>query len=209
MSLKSYIVGQFRKPTGLLGALAGRIMANRPSNRQRNAATVALMDLVSDSRVLEIGCGPGLALELCTGIVTGGRIVGLDHSATMIRQAEKRIKKAGHRGRVEFFLGGAERLAQWTDAFDRVYSLNVVQFIADKPALFAAIRAALAPGGRVFTTYQPRVSNDPTAASAEMALRLEAVLNEAGFVGIERHDIAVEGEPAFCISARKPDPEAG
>ncbi len=102
MSLKSVIVAQFGKPSGLLGSLAGRIMARRPSNRFRNARTVELLQLAPDSRVLEIGCGPGLALAGCARIVTAGRIVGLDHSAMMIRQARARLARmALKRGRLE------------------------------------------------------------------------------------------------------------
>jgi ubiquinone/menaquinone biosynthesis C-methylase UbiE len=85
MTLKSTLMAQFRKPSGLLGALAGRTMAARSSNRFRNARTVELLQLTRDSRVLEIGCGPGLALARCAQIVTAGRIVGLDHSGVMIR----------------------------------------------------------------------------------------------------------------------------
>ena len=58
VSLKSKIVAQFGQPSGPLGALAGRIMAARTSNRFRNEKTVELMNLHPDSRVLEIGCGP-------------------------------------------------------------------------------------------------------------------------------------------------------
>ncbi|HSR57656.1 MAG TPA: hypothetical protein VLL57_05675, partial [Candidatus Binataceae bacterium] len=57
------VIRQFQKPTGLLGSLVGVILARRSSNRQRNAWTVDLLSIEPRHRVLEVGCGPGVALE--------------------------------------------------------------------------------------------------------------------------------------------------
>ncbi len=65
MSLRKTIVGQFKNPHGYLGRIAGWIMANRRSNRERNDWTVDLLNIRSRDRVIEIGCGPGLALAAC------------------------------------------------------------------------------------------------------------------------------------------------
>ena len=48
---------------GLLGQLAGQVMANRSSNIERNRWMLELMRLKPRDRILEIGYGPGLALE--------------------------------------------------------------------------------------------------------------------------------------------------
>ena len=63
MSLRQNIVGQFKQPHGSLGQVAGFIMAKRPSNIERNQWTLDLLDLRPDDRVLEIGFGPGIAIE--------------------------------------------------------------------------------------------------------------------------------------------------
>ena len=57
------LIAQFGRPTGFWGNLAGMIMAYRPSNRQRNDWTIALLDIQPQDRVLEIGFGPGVAIE--------------------------------------------------------------------------------------------------------------------------------------------------
>jgi len=101
MSLKTAVVRQFRKPLGPIGALAGHIMARRSSNRIRNARTVELMELQPGSRVLEIGFGPGLALAQCAAKVTKGRVVGIDHSPVMTRQAQVRLRRASLANRVD------------------------------------------------------------------------------------------------------------
>ncbi len=65
MSLRKVVVEQFGKPHGFLGRMAGWIMAWRPSNRERNHWTVDLLNIQSGDRFIEIGCGPGIALEDC------------------------------------------------------------------------------------------------------------------------------------------------
>jgi cyclopropane fatty-acyl-phospholipid synthase-like methyltransferase len=132
-----------------VGAMAGRIMAARKSNRIRNYKTVEIMELRPESRVLEIGCGPGLALARCASIVTTGCLVGLDHSGLMIRLARKRLQRQGVADRVELVEGGVERLSDWPGTFDRILSLNVIQFQNDKLVYFRAVHDALETGGFV------------------------------------------------------------
>ena len=55
MSFKQNIISQFSNPHGLLGRLAGTIMAHRPSNQERNRWTVDLLEIQPDDHVLEIG----------------------------------------------------------------------------------------------------------------------------------------------------------
>ena len=59
--MRNAFVRQFSRPTGLLGRVAGLIMATRPSNLERNMRTLALADIQPEDRVLEIGFGPGVA----------------------------------------------------------------------------------------------------------------------------------------------------
>ena len=92
MSLWSKIAAQFGKPTGLLGNLAGFIMASRSSNVERCNWAVSLLNLQSTDRVLEIGFGPGIAIQKMSEIVKEGVIWGIDHSDIMLKQASKRNK---------------------------------------------------------------------------------------------------------------------
>jgi ubiquinone/menaquinone biosynthesis C-methylase UbiE len=204
MSLKSSIVAQFGKPSGLWGALAGRIMASRPSNRFRNARTVELLQLTPVSRVLEIGCGPGLALANCAQIITSGRIVGLDHSGVMIRQARDRLERAGAAHRAELVEGGIDRLRDWPEAFDQVFSLNVIQFQDDKLAFYRAVHAVLVNGGACLTTYQPRLSKDAAGAARSMISTIECALADAGFADVSTVEIIGGDAPAGCVLGYKP-----
>jgi hypothetical protein len=45
MSIIQYVYSQFGEPRGVLGRLAGYIMANRPSNIERNDWALSLLEI--------------------------------------------------------------------------------------------------------------------------------------------------------------------
>src|SRR5258705_6239497 len=94
MGLVDAMYGQLHKPTGLLGRVAGWTLAHRPSNIERNRWTVDLLQVREDDHVLEIGFGPGLAIERVARLAPRGRVVGIDHSALMVEQASRRHRSA-------------------------------------------------------------------------------------------------------------------
>ena len=148
MALRQRIVAQFKQPHGALVHLAGIIMANRPSNLVRNLWTVDLLDCQSTDRVLEIGCGPGIALKACVERVRHGHVTGLDHSSTMIDLARNRLQAAIAEDRLTLVHGGLEALPAIGQTFDRVYSVNVAQFFSDLEAAYRAIIAVMNDDGR-------------------------------------------------------------
>ena len=74
------LVGQFHRPHGWGGRAAGWVMAHRESNRRRNVWAAGLLDVQPDDRVLEIGFGPGIAIEEMARRATRGHVIGVDHS---------------------------------------------------------------------------------------------------------------------------------
>jgi cyclopropane fatty-acyl-phospholipid synthase-like methyltransferase len=203
MSLRSIVVRQFKRPHGLLGRLAGFIMANRLSNRERNLWTVGLLALEPNYRVLEIGCGPGFALKACAAKLPEGCVVGIDHSETMVSQARRRLALDIKSGRADVRLSSLSDVASETDTYDRVYSLNVVQFFPDMEEGFRQIHRCLVRHGMVATTYQPRSKNPTRDDALEIATRIEMVMKAVGFTGMERHELPLEPVPAICVIGRK------
>jgi cyclopropane fatty-acyl-phospholipid synthase-like methyltransferase len=201
--LRDIIVGQFRQPRGFPGRIVGWVMAARGSNRRRSAWTVELLDIRPGDRVLEIGCGPGVALAAVAA--RGARaVVGLDHSAVMLAQAARRNRRAIAAGQVELRLGGLEALPTCGGAFDKIFSVNVILFLADKAEFYRALAAALAPGGIAATTYQPRHRNPTRADALAMAEAIAVDMKTAGFAGIAIEELALEPAPAICVRGQKP-----
>jgi cyclopropane fatty-acyl-phospholipid synthase-like methyltransferase len=174
-------------------------MANRGSNRRRNEWTVELLGIAPEDRVLELGFGPGLALVAAARRAARGRVTGIDHSAVMVEQARRRLRQAGLESRVELRLGGLEQLATLAGPFDKIFSVNVVMFVPDKPALFARLHGLLAAGGRLATAYLPR----HRGATAEDARRAgqdyAALMRGAGLADVTIEELPLKPVPAVCV----------
>src|SRR5215469_5687103 len=93
-------LAQFHHPTGAVGHVAGWIMSWRSSNVARNRWAVQLLDVQPTDRVIELGCGPGVAIAALAARAIRGLVVGVDHSQVMIRQARRRNRAAVRAGRV-------------------------------------------------------------------------------------------------------------
>jgi len=204
VSLGARFVAQFRKPEGRLGAFAGWVMAARGSNRERNRWTVDLLQIAPEDRVLEVGCGPGLALAEAAARATRGRVVGIDHSSVVIEQARARLRKLGLEARVELHLAGVEALAALPGSFNKILSVNLVQFVADKPALFQSFCRLLAPGGRLATTYMPRHRRATAADARGMAEELAGLVRAAGFAEVRIEELPLKPVPAVCVLGVRP-----
>jgi SAM-dependent methyltransferase len=204
MSLQQIIVSQFEQPHGTLGYIAGWVMAYRPSNRERNSWTVDFLDPQAKDHILEIGCGPGLALKACLARVTNGLVVGLDHSQTMLNQAWARNVQAILDGRLQLHLGSLGKLPYADGYFDKIFSVNVVQFIDDKAGVFNALRMKLRPGGRMASTYMPRGQNPSREKALVMADEIKRNLETAGFVRIRSEELSLKPVPAICVIGERP-----
>ncbi|HYZ27205.1 MAG TPA: class I SAM-dependent methyltransferase, partial [Geminicoccaceae bacterium] len=161
----------FGRPEGLLGRLGGVILAR--SNRKFAQEVVAFLNIRASEKVLEVGFGPGVGIELLARAATKGRIAGIDPSEEMIKQAAARNAAAIRTGAVDLRRGTVDSMPFEDNAFDVVLAINSMQVWLDVDAGLREIRRVLRPGGRTALAFTPR-SGQPRAGVAE---RLEA----AGF----------------------------
>src|SRR5207253_10930844 len=98
---------QFARPSGWLGRLAGSMMAK---GTEDDRWLVDLLELQPDDRVLEVGFGPGVAIESIAARATHGLVAGVDPSDVMVRQATKRNWQAVQDGRVQLQQGCVAQL---------------------------------------------------------------------------------------------------
>lgn len=199
------IVGQFKRPRGPLGALAGWIMANRESNIGRNKWTVGLLALKPGAEVLEIGCGPGIGIKAVLETVEGVHVTGLDHSSQMIAQAAKRNGEALKADRLDLFEGVLADLPG-DRRFDAVFSCNVLQFVEERQAFLQEIRLRLKPGGTFATTFQPRGRCATARDGRTWISGFAEDLCRAGFQDVDVREEPFGDMPAFCALAVEPGP---
>lgn len=139
---------------------------------------VETLGLAPADRVLEIGCGPGVAADLaCQRLTGGGRLVAIDRSPVAIDRATRRNAAHIAAGTAEFRVTALEELATG-ERFDTVFAVNVNLFWTRSPAHeLALIRGLLRPGGALHLFYEPP---DP-ARLKHLATALETTLGAHGF----------------------------
>lgn len=180
-------------------------MAARPSNRERNRWTVALLAPESGDEILELGCGPGVALAECARHLVTGVVTGVDHSPLMLAQAASRNHKAIRDGRVVLHSGGIDVLTAYESCYDKLFSVNVIQFLGDQEDFFRACRTTLRTGGLLATTYMPRGRGADRDAALGMARCVKAAMARAGFEAIRSEKLPLKPIPAVCVLGRRPE----
>jgi SAM-dependent methyltransferase len=122
----------------------------------RLATIVDALPLTPDSRVLEIGCGPGAAARAVAARLTTGHVVAVDRSARAVALARAGGAAEIAAGRLSVRQVAAEDfvLEPGEAPFDLVFAVRVGALDGRHPEAgrraWARIAAALAPGGRVF-----------------------------------------------------------
>jgi SAM-dependent methyltransferase len=82
------LMRMFGRPEGVLGRLGGIILAR--ANRSFADEIVALLEVGASEKVLEVGFGPGVGIELLARAAPRGTIAGVDPSEEMVEQAKAR-----------------------------------------------------------------------------------------------------------------------
>ncbi len=99
--------------------------------------------LAGDETVLDAGCGSGRVTAMLADRLPRGRVIAADASPSMVALAREAL---GHRAEVLLAELTELQLGQPVDA---VFSNAVFHWVQDHDALFAALYAALRPGGRL------------------------------------------------------------
>jgi ubiquinone/menaquinone biosynthesis C-methylase UbiE len=180
-TIRRFLRAQFGRPTGFWGNIAGKIMARTPSNQERIHWTIALLDLKPDDRLLEIGFGPGMALELVSTMISEGFIVGIDHSEVMVRQASRRNARAIRDGKVMVRLGTVANLPKFNEPFDKIFTINSIHFWQEPVDCLKELWKLLRPGGLIAVTLQPRSRSATDATTKEIGAEVAMHLKRAGF----------------------------
>lgn len=156
--LKRWLYSQFGNPRGMVGWLARRVMSQR--NHERNLWLAQLLAPTPDIHLLEIGFGPGLAIEQFAPLLDSGHVSDIDRSQIMVRQATKRLQLHIKSGKVFLRRGNVRRIPFDGAQFDMIYAVNCMMFWEYPLEALAEIRRVLKPGGRLAIMRQPRGAQD-------------------------------------------------
>lgn len=194
---------QFGKPSGRFGAWIGRLMAKK--NLYMQELTDESLNVRPDSRILEIGFGPGVLIEKLARCATSGLVAGIDHSNVMVRLATSRNAKAIAAVRVDLREASAESLPFDDDAFDIAVAVNSLHITPNLPQALREARRVLTPGGLLFLplrmAHPARKKFVAPGYTQETLQKTYDALAAAGF-SIEKTELHHLARDVTCVWAR-------
>jgi SAM-dependent methyltransferase len=201
LSAVNSIARQFGGPSGPIGHLVTGLLArgNASFNRWlvRELGTLAR----PPATVIELGCGPGIALRELLTAYPAASVVGVDRSPLVLKSARRRNAVAIAGGRLTLVTGDLEKAVGYAPA-DLVLACHVLYFWADPVSELRRISEILAPHGHVALGYQLRQHMPPIAQRTfppegftlyDSDDQVAALLQHAGFAAPE---VRIFGDPA-------------
>ena len=136
-----------------------------------------LVDVRPGGRVLEVGCGHGVAASLVCDMLEDGWLTAIDRSQKMVDLAARRNREHLDSGRAAFETMAFEKADFGGERFDRIFAVHVAAFWRD-PAVLREAKRLLRPGGTIWLFNQA-----PGWKAIDMdafAARLAGQMREAG-----------------------------
>ena len=97
-------------------------------------------------RILEVGVGTGLSLELYPDYT---RVVGIDLSEPMLKQARAKVKDENLTSVEDLLIMDAQNMSFADNSFDLVWSLESGEHMPDKQQFVNELLRVATPGGRI------------------------------------------------------------
>jgi ubiquinone/menaquinone biosynthesis C-methylase UbiE len=120
---------------------------------ERLRSVVEQLDIRPNDRVLEIGCGHGVAATLVCERLDGGRLTAIDRSAKMIQAARRRNAASVEAGKAEFLVATLEEVDLGDRRFDTIFAVRVGLFHREPERARRLVERWLAPGGTISAFY--------------------------------------------------------
>lgn len=175
-------------------------MPGEPSDRQ--AWAVEVLDLRPSDRVLEVGCGHGVAITgVCERLGEGGRMVAIDRSQKMIDAAAKRNAEYVAAGRLDLIRSTFAEAELEPGSFDRLFAFHVAEFWRRPEQALGKALDVLKPRGALYLFNQAPSWRAPGQAE-EFAAGLTETLGAHGFRAEAPVVAELDPHPAVAVLAR-------
>ena len=113
--------------------------------KRRIERAIHHMNISDTDRVLDLGIGTGVSLNYYP---KRGRVIGVDLSAGMLREARKKIRERGLENTIVFQANALE-LPFADNTFDHVFISHVISVVSDPIKLVQEAQRVARPGARI------------------------------------------------------------
>ena len=166
-----------------------------------------LLELHAGRHVLDVGCGAGDdAREMAGMVAPAGRVVGIDSSEGMIKEAQARV---GASPMLEFRIGEVGKLDFPDNSFDAVRTDRVLMFVSEVDRAISEIHRVLRPGGCVVTSEIDHETHLVDSPYPETSRKLFAAFGGSmpqrhlGRELLQRDSIGFDSSPSHSTTARR------
>lgn len=144
-------------------------------NSDRFEWALSVLDVKPNHKVLEIGCGVGLAVEIIAPKFKDGYIVAIDKSQPMIQKAIKRNQEFIDDNKVKFYQSEFVEFS-YDHPFDKIFCFNVNLFWTQKKILSESqmIKSNLAKRGSLYLLFGPMFSGGYKKIGTNVKAALES-----------------------------------
>jgi SAM-dependent methyltransferase len=201
---RTFCMHQAENPSGALGVVMGWLLES--GNAAQNRATVDALAPPHGASVLEIGFGPGHALEMLAMSRPLSLVAGIDHSHLMVARARRRLN--GRRGdaALDLRLGDAGDLPFPDERFDVVFAVNSFHQWPDQEGALAEMAGVLKRGGDLLLSIRDfRVAGrfEPPGRGAATAKAAGEMLKELGLQVRHREIVHSPQRATLLVRGRK------
>jgi len=120
---------------------------------ERLKSIVEQLEIRPDDRVLEVGCGHGVAATLVCERLERGHLTAIDRPRKMIDAATRRNAEYVDAGKAEFLVATLEEVDLGERRFDKIFAIRVGLFHRDPGCAYGIANQWLAPGGAVLAFF--------------------------------------------------------
>jgi ubiquinone/menaquinone biosynthesis C-methylase UbiE len=195
---------QAGKPGGAAGVVMGWLLEH--GNAVQNRATVEALDPPPGGAVLEVGFGPGHALEMLASARSLGLLAGVDHSELMVETARRRLARVRGNAALDLRCGDARELPFPDERFDLVYAVNSFDQWPAKDDALAEMAGVLKPGGDLVLSirdFRMEGRFEPPGKGAASAKAAAEQMREFGLQVRTREVVHSPKRATFLVRGRK------
>jgi cyclopropane fatty-acyl-phospholipid synthase-like methyltransferase len=196
---KQFIATQFKKPSGLFGLISAYLMIK--VNKFKYEKLIKYLELQPKDKLLEIGYGPGIGINMIAKACPSCTIHGIDFSKLMYERASKHNKQYLDNGTMLLQYGDFLKASIVSNEYDKIFCINVVYFWNELEEPFKKVLSLLNTRGAFYIYMATPDFLKKAPENVFNKYSIEQVIKALKSVGFE--DVGYYLEKGYYIKAKK------